>query len=99
MKKKQKASVLERYATHLGKPEISRMTGISFTAKPGGGVDFLQEAIICRDKKNMGMPRKEIVQTIMDIGGAKYKSAENHYYDYLIRAEKQREDSKGMGYH
>jgi hypothetical protein len=33
----------------------------------------------------MGMTRKEIVQTIIDIGGAKYKSVENHY-DYLIRS-------------
>jgi hypothetical protein len=100
--KEEKASVLERYATHLGKPEISRGTlknRAILKYKEGKkkddrksasllsqvDIDFLQVAIACRDKKNMGMMRKEIVQTIMDIGGAKYKSAENHY-DYLIRS-------------
>ena len=48
-------------------------------------VEFIEDIIRKRDLSNTGMSRKECIQLMADLGGAKsLKQAENHF-DYLIR--------------
>ena len=51
-------------------------------------VKYVEDIIIKRDTANLGIPRKEVIQVISDLGQAKsFVQAENHL-DYLIRAKR-----------
>ena len=51
-------------------------------------VKYAEDIIIKIDTANLGMPRKEVIQVISEIGQAKlFVQAENHL-DYLIRAKR-----------
>jgi hypothetical protein len=48
---------------------------------------FLQSIIKSRDDRNAGIPRKELICIICELGSTTFKAAENHL-DYLIRSKK-----------
>ena len=47
-------------------------------------VKYVEDTIVTRDRENLGMSRREVIQTISDIGQTKsYVQADNQFY-YLI---------------
>ena len=51
-------------------------------------VKYVEDIIVTRDMENLGMSRRELLQTISDIGKASYYvQAGNHFY-YIIREER-----------